>query len=262
MQVTETLNEGLKREIAVVVPAEDMMAKRDEKLVELKNQVKINGFRPGKVPLAHVAKLYGKSVMGELVNETIDTETKKTLSERNEKAAQQPKISMTEDEAEAEAILDGKKDFEFKIEYEVIPPFEISGFDKLKIERPVVEVSDEEIMEQVERIAESNATYSEKKGKAAKKDRVTMDYVGKVDGEAFEGGADENANLVLGSESFIPGFEDQLIGANVTLKNVETSGKIVTGKGAGVAIEFALKIVEIFKGKELANDLARKMIAV
>ncbi len=212
MQVTETINEGLKREIAVVVPAADMMAKRDEKLVDLKDRVKINGFRPGKVPLSHVTKLYGKSVMGELVNEMIDTETKNTLAERKEKAAQQPKITMTEDEAEAEEILDGKKDFEFKIEYEVIPPFEVADFETVKIERPVVDVTDEEIMEQVERIAENNATYSEKKGKAAKKDRVLMDYVGKIDGEPFEGGADENANLVLGSDSFIPGFEDQLVG--------------------------------------------------
>ena len=212
MQVTETFNEGLKREIAVVVPASDMVAKRDEMLVDLKDRVKINGFRPGKVPLSHVTKLYGKSVMGELVNEMVDNETKNALAERKEKAAQQPKITMTEDEAEAEEILSGNKDFEFKIEYEVIPPFDVAAFDAIKIERPIVETTDEEVMEQIERIAENNATYETKKDKAAKKDRVTMDYVGKVDGEPFEGGADENANLVLGSESFILGFEDQLIG--------------------------------------------------
>ena len=143
MQVTETLNEGLKREIAVVVPASDMVAKRDEKLVDLKDRVKINGFRPGKVPLSHVTKLYGKSVMGELVNEMVDSETKNALADRNEKAAQQPKITMTEDEAEAEEILSGNKDFEFKIAYEVIPPFEVAAFDAIKIERPIVETSDE-----------------------------------------------------------------------------------------------------------------------
>ena len=212
MQVTEKLNEGLKREIVVSVPAKDLMAKRDERLVDLKDKVKINGFRPGKVPLGHVTKLYGKSVMGELVNETIDEQTKSVLADRSEKAAQQPKISMTEDEAEAEKILAGDQDFEFTIEYEVIPPFEITAFDKLKIERPVVEVSDDEIMEQVTRIAENNATYEAKKGKAALKDRVTMDFVGKIDGEAFEGGAGENHQLVLGSGQFIPGFEDQLVG--------------------------------------------------
>ena len=111
MQVTETLNEGLKREITVLVPATDMVAERDAKLMDLKDKVKINGFRPGKVPLSHVTKLYGKSVMGEMVNETIDTRTSELLKERGEKAAQQPKISMTEDEAEAEEILSGNKDF-------------------------------------------------------------------------------------------------------------------------------------------------------
>ncbi|MFD0918000.1 trigger factor [Pseudahrensia aquimaris] len=212
MQVNETLNEGLKREIEVVISAKDMIKKRDERLLDLKDKVKINGFRPGKVPLSHVSKLYGKSVMAELVNETIDENTKKVLAERAEKAAQQPKVSMTEDEAEAEEILSGNKDFNFTISYEVIPPFEIADFSKIKVERPVVEVTDKQIMEQVERIAESNATYQEKKGKAAKKDRVTMDYLGKIEGTPFDGGADTNAQLVLGSNTFIPGFEDQLIG--------------------------------------------------
>lgn len=258
MQVTETLNEGLKREIAVVVPAEDMMAKRDEKLVDLKDRVKINGFRPGKVPLAHVTKLYGKSIMGELVNEMVDSETKNALAERKEKAAQQPKITMTEDEAEAEEILDGKKDFEFKIAYEVIPPFEIAAFDGIKIERPVVEVSDEEITEQIERIAENNATYETKKGKAAKKDRVTMDYVGKIDGEPFEGGADENANLVIGSATFIPGFEDQLIGTKAGDElevNVTFPEEYGAAQLAGKEAVFDVHVHEVAKpGKTEIND--------
>lgn len=212
MQVNETLNEGLKREIEVIIPKGDMIAKRDERLVDLKDKVRINGFRPGKVPLSHVSKLYGKSVMADLVNETIDGETKKVLSERSEKAAQTPKISMTEDEAEAEKILAGDQDFQFSISYEVIPPFEVADFTKISISRPVVEVSEKEIDEQIGRIAEGNATYETKKGKAADKDRVTIDYLGKIDGEPFDGGKDEGANLVLGSNTFIPGFEDQLIG--------------------------------------------------
>ncbi len=266
MQVTETINEGLKREIAVVVPAKDMIAKRDERLVDLKDRVKINGFRPGKVPMSHVTKLYGKSVMGELVNETIETETKNALSDRDEKAAQQPKISMTEDEKEAEAILDGQKDFEFKIEYEVIPPFEIAAFDKIKIERPVVDVTDEEITEQIERIAESNATYTTKKGKAAKNDRVTMDYVGKVDGEPFEGGADENSNLVLGSQSFIPGFEDQLIG---TKAGDELEVKVTFPEEYGAAhlagkdAVFDVHVHEVAKpGKTEINDELAKTLGL
>lgn len=212
MKVTETLNEGLKREITVTIPSADMTAKRDERIVDLKDKVKLDGFRPGKVPLSHVSKLYGKSVMGELVNELIDEHTKAVLAERKEKAAQQPNISMTDDEAEAEKIIGGEQDFEFKITYEVIPPFEVADFKKLKIERPIVDVSDDEINEQIERIAESNNTYETKKGKAADKDQITMDYLGKIDGEPFDGGADQGAKLVLGSNTFIPGFEEQLIG--------------------------------------------------
>lgn len=266
MQVTETLNEGLKREIAIVVPAKDMMAKRDERLVDLKDRVRINGFRPGKVPLSHVTKLYGKSVMGELVNETIDAETKNMLAERKEKAAQQPKITMTEDEAEAEEILDGKKDFEFKVEYEVIPPFEIASFDEIKIERPITEIAEEEITEQIERIAENNATYETKKGKAAKKDRVTMDYVGKIDGEPFEGGADENANLVLGSNSFIPGFEDQLIGTKAG-DELEVKLSFPDDYGAehlaGKEATFDVHVHEVAKpGKTELNDEFAKTLGL
>ena len=257
MQVTETLNEGLKREISVVVPSADMIAKRDEKLVDLKDKVKINGFRPGKVPMSHVSKLYGKSAMGELVNETIDEQTKSILAGRKEKAAQQPKIVMTEDEAEAEEILDGKKDFEFKIEYEVIPPFEVADFSKIRIERPIVEISDEEINEQIESIADSNRTYETKKGKAAKKDRVTLDYVGKIDGEPFEGGADDGANLVLGTNTFIPGFEDELIGVKAGDEKVvkvtfpeDYGAENLAGKNA----EFDVTVHEVAKPGDLKID--------
>ena len=128
--------------------------------------------------MAHVTKLYGKSVMGEMVNETIDKRTGELLKERGEKPAQQPKISMTEDEAEAEEILSGNKDFEFKVSYEIIPDFEVAEMKDLKIERPVVDVADEEVDEQVKRIAQNNASYSAKKGKAADGDRVTRDYLG------------------------------------------------------------------------------------
>ncbi len=266
MQVTETLNEGLKREIAVMIPAKDMMAKRDEKLTDIKDKVKINGFRAGKVPMSHVAKLYGKSAMGDIVNETIEEQAKSLLAERKEKAAQQPSISMTEDEAEAEEILAGKKDFEFKISYEVIPPFEITDFKKLKVERPVVEVSDEEIMEQVERIADGNRPYETKKGAAADKDRVTMDYLGKIDGEPFEGGADEGANLILGSNTFIPGFEDQLIGAKAgDEKEVKVSFPEEYGAAhlAGKEAVFDVTVHEVAKpGKVEINDELAKTLGL
>ena len=257
MKVTETLNDGLKREITVTIPSADMTAKRDERLVDLKDKVKINGFRPGKVPLSHVSKMYGKSVMGELVNELIDEQTKAVLAERKEKAAQQPSISMTEDEAEAEKIIDGQQDFEFKISYEVIPPFEVADFKKLKIERPIVDVSDDEINEQIERIAESNNTYETKKGKAADKDQVTMDYLGKIDGEPFDGGADQGAKLVLGSNTFIPGFEEQLIGTKAD-DELEVKVKFPDEYGAehlaGKDAVFEVTVHEVGKPGKVAID--------
>ncbi len=257
MQVNETVNEGLKREIEVTIPASEMMEKRNAKLMDLKDKVRINGFRPGKVPLSHVTKLYGKSAMGELVNETIDQNTKAILAERAEKAAQQPKVEMTEDEAEAEEILAGNKDFQFTISYEVIPPFDVADFSGIKLDRPVVEVSDDEVNEQIERIADSNRTYEAKKGKAAAKDRVTMDYLGKIDGEPFDGGKDEGANLVIGSNTFIPGFEDQLIGLKAgdeKVVKVTFPEEYGAAHLAGKEAEFDVTIHEVAKPADLAID--------
>ena len=212
MQVTETLSEGLKRELKVVVPAKDMESQMNEKLADAKDKVRINGFRPGKVPISHLKKVYGRSIMAELVNETIQNKPNEILSDRGEKAATTPEISMTEDEKEAEEILAGNADFEFTMAYEVIPDFEVADISKIKITREVVDVPDEEVEEQVTRVAENARTFETKKGKAADGDKVTLDYLGKLDGEPFDGGADEDAELVIGSNRFIPGFEEQLVG--------------------------------------------------
>ena len=185
MQITETVNKGLERELKVVVPKEDLAGQLAVRLEDMKGKVRIDGFRQGKVPTSHIKKLYGKQIMAELVNEMINKRSGEVLKERNEKAAQQPAISMTEDEKEADAILSGEKDFEFNISYEVMPEITVPALDKLKIERPVAEVSDKELEEEVLKIAENARTYEEKKGKAADGDRITMDYLGKVDGDAF-----------------------------------------------------------------------------
>lgn len=212
MQVTETLAEGLKREIKITVPADDLKARMNERLADAKDKVRINGFRPGKVPMSHLKKLYGKSVMAEIVNETLQEKPQAVIAERGERAAGQPKIDMTEDEGEANKVLNGEIDFEFTVSYEILPKFELQPTDGLKVERPVVDISDEEVEEQVKAVAENAREYETKKGKAANGDRVTIDYVGKIDGEAFEGGADTDSQLVLGSNRFIPGFEEQLVG--------------------------------------------------
>lgn len=212
MQVIETLAEGLKREIKVVIPAKDMEAQMNERLEDAKGRVRINGFRPGKVPFAHLKKMYGKSIMAELVNEIVRDRPSAILSERGEKSATQPEIAMTEDQAEAEKILAGQADFEFTLSYEVIPAIDLKDNSGIAVTREVVEVDAAEVDEQILKIAESARSYETKKGKAADGDRVTIDYLGKVDGEPFDGGKDEDAELVLGSNRFIPGFEEQLVG--------------------------------------------------
>ena len=266
MQVTETLNKGLARELTITVSKKDMEAKLTARLETMKDQVQINGFRQGKVPRSHLRKMYGKQAMAEIVNEYISNKSGEVLKERNEKAAQQPKVSMTEDEKEAEEILDGKRDFEFKLAYEVLPEFEVPALDKLKIERPVVEVSDKEVDEQAMKVAENTRSWDEKKGKAAKKDRITMNYLGKVDGEAFEGGADDDAKLVLGSDTFIPGFEDQLVGKSA---GDETTVKVTFPEEygaehlAGKKAEFDVKITLVEKpGKLELNDETAKLLGM
>ena len=266
MQVTETLNEGLKRELKITVPRADMDAKLNARLTEMKSQVRLNGFRQGKVPLTHLKKVYGKQAMAEIVNEYISTRTGEVLKEREERAAQQPEINMTEDEAEAEEILKGNADFEFTLSYEVMPEINAPELEKLKIERPVVDVEDADVEEQVERIAESARTYEEKKGKAADKDRITMNYSGKIDGEAFEGGTDENAQLVLGSGRFIPGFEDQLVGVKAgdeTVVKVSFPGDYQAQHLAGKDAEFDVTVIKVEKpGKLEINDELAKQLGV
>jgi trigger factor len=213
MQVTETLNSGLKREIKVTVPAGDMEARLVERLNDAKGKVRINGFRPGKVPLPHLRKVYGKSFMAEVVNDILNNSTREILSDRGEKAAMQPEIVMTEDEKEAEKILAGGADFEFQLNYEVIPAIEIKEFTGIKVTRHVFDVPETEIQEQMERVAESARSYEPKSGKSADGDRLTIDFVGKLDGVAFDGGTGTDQQLVLGSKEFIPGFEEQLVGA-------------------------------------------------
>ncbi len=264
MQVTETLNEGLKRAVKVVVPAKDMESRLAERLETARGKAKINGFRPGKVPTAHLRKMYGKSFMAELVNEIISEQAKTVPASRGEKAAMQPEIVMTEDEKEAGQILDGKADFSFDINYEVLPTFTIAETKSISISRPIVEITDAEVEEQVSRIAESAKTYSEKKGKAANGDRVTIDYLGKVDGVAFDGGKDEDANLVLGSNQFIPGFEEQLVGVKA---GDEKQIKVTFPENYGAAnlagkdatFDIKVKTVSAAEPLVLDDELAKKL---
>ncbi|WP_186399468.1 trigger factor [Stappia sp. P2PMeth1] len=210
MQVIETLAEGLKRELKVVIPASELASRLETYLDDLKDKVKIKGFRPGKVPAAHLKRLYGRQATAEILNELLNETTRKAVEERNEKPALQPEIDLPD--GDAEAILSGSADISFKMSYDILPEFELIDFKTVEIERPVVEIADAEIDEQIARIAESNKPFETKDGAAEEGDRVLMSYLGKLDGTPFDGGADENGQLVLGSKQFIPGFEEQLVG--------------------------------------------------
>jgi trigger factor len=264
MQVIETLAEGLKRELKVVIPAKDMEARMNERLAETKDKVRINGFRPGKVPFAHLKKMYGKSIMAELVNELVREKPTEILSERGEKSATQPEIAMTENEAEADKILNAEADFEFTLAYEIIPAIELKDVSGIKVTREVVDIDEAEVTEQILKIAENARTYETKKGKAADGDRVTIDYLGKVDGEAFDGGKDEDAELVIGSNRFIPGFEEQLIGLKAGDEKVitvtfpaEYPAANLAGKEA--TFDITVKDVAAAAAVEINDDLATKL---
>jgi trigger factor len=264
MQVIETLNSGLKREIKVVVPAEDMESRLLGRLNEAKAKVRINGFRPGKVPVQHLRKVYGKSFMAELVNEILTNSTKEILSGRGEKAAMQPEVAMTEDEKEAEEILAGRKDFEFSLNYEIIPAIELKDVSGISVTRQVFDVPEEELEEQVQRVAESARSYEPKAEPAAEGDRVTIDYVGKIDGEPFEGGADTGANLVLGSKQFIPGFEEQLVGVKAGDEKTITvtfPGNYQAAHLAGKEATFEVSVKEVAApGKlEVTDEVAKSL---
>jgi len=264
MQVSETLNEGLKREIKVVVPKADLQTRLGDRLEDAKGKVQLKGFRPGKVPVQHLRKMYGKSFMAEIVNEILNETPRSVLADRGEKSATQPEIDMTEDEAEAQKVLSGDADFEFSLKYEIIPPIEVKDFSAIKVTREVVDIPNEEVEEQVKRIAQSAVEYTTKSGKAADGDRVTMDYVGKVDGEAFEGGTDTDANLVLGSNQFIPGFEEQLVGVKA---GDETQVKVTFPEDYGAAhlagkdAVFDVTVKEVASAGEITIDdeLATKL---
>src|SRR5688500_16532399 len=214
MQVNETLAEGLKREVKVVIPAAELDARLSDRLDQLKKRVQIKGFRPGKVPATHLRRIYGKAAMAEIVENMVGETTRQAIADRGERAAMQPKVAMTEAEGEAVQVLEGRADIVFTLQYEVLTTFDLGEFKGLKIERPIVEVSEEEVEERLRRIGESAQTYEVVDRPAQDGDRVTLSYLGKLDGEPFQGGADENAQIVIGSNRFIPGFEEQLVGGS------------------------------------------------
>jgi len=214
MQVNETLSEGLKHEFQILVPVADLDAKVDAKLADLKDKVRLNGFRPGKVPVAHLKKVYGKSVMAETIDETVKDTNNKIFTDHGFKLAGEPKITLPTEKDAVDALLNGQSDLNYTVAFEVIPPIKLADFKSFSVTKPVVEVTDADVDEAINRIVEQNRPFADKGAgtKAEKGDRVTISFKGTINGEAFEGGTSENIPVVIGSNTFIPGFEDQLMG--------------------------------------------------
>ena len=247
MQVTETLNSGLKREFKVVVNAAELSKEMDVKLKDMAGKAQIKGFRPGKVPVAHLKNMYGKSVMAEVIQATVDDHSRKVFSDRNLKPAYQPEVKLPEDEKEVTAVMDGKADLSFTLAAEVIPDFEVKDFSGIELHKHVVGHSDAHIDEAMNNLADQYKNFEDAKDgeKAAKGNKVTIDFVGSIDGVEFDGGKGEDIPLELGSNQFIPGFEDQLIGAKVgddTTVNVTFPAEYGAANLAGKAAVFAVKV--------------------
>src|ERR1700760_4210943 len=208
MQITQTASEDLRRQYTVTVPASELDGRVMQRLEEMKGRVNLKGFRPGKAPVSFLKKQFGKSMMGEVVEEAVNEASKKAIEDNSLKPAFAPQV---EPLGELDQVVDGKADLEFTIKVDLMPDFELTDVSKLKIEKLNANVPDADIDEALTHIAEQSRTYAAS-GEAAKLDNmVTIDFVGRVDGEEFPGGKADGFNLTLGSGQLIPGFEEQLI---------------------------------------------------
>jgi trigger factor len=243
MEVTETLSDGLKREFQVKISAPDLEARVSQRLDEIKGQVQLRGFRPGKVPVSHLKKLYGRSVMAETIEAVIREINSKIVEERGLKLAMEPKVTLPEAEAEVEKVIGGQSDLAYTVALEVLPKIELADFKGITLERMVADVADAEVEEALGKIAEQNRPFAPK-GEGAKVesgDRVVIDFTGTLEGRPFEGGTGGDIGVNVGSNTFIPGFEDQLIGISAgekRLVKVTFPANYMNAELAGKAAEF------------------------
>jgi len=248
MNVTETSAEGLRRQLKVVVGADELEQRLSARLDELKGRARIKGFRPGHVPKEHLRKVYGRSVMAEVVQQAVAETSRAALSQREERPAFQPTVALPEDEAEIDKIFAGTSDLAYTLSFEVLPKFELMDFSTLALDKPVAEVTDADIDQSIDRIRAANLRYKPKDGTAETGDRLVIDFTGTIDGVAFEGGSTEDAPVVLGSGNFIPGFEEGLAGARAgEEREVEATFPAAYPEAslAGKTARFAVKVKEV-----------------
>ncbi len=248
MQIVEKSGEGLSRVFGVTVPASELATRLDARIAEVAPQMNVKGFRPGKVPTAHVRRLYGKALMGEVVEQALNETTQKVLEENKLRPAGQPELNPSSD---MDKVIAGGEDLAFELAVEVMPEFEPIDPASIELVKPVYKVGDEEVQEALDELAKQARTYEPRTGKSLKAkdgDQLLIDFVGAIDGVEFAGGKAEGAELVLGSGQFIPGFEDQLVGAkpgdDVVVK-VKFPENYQAAELAGKDAEFATKVHEV-----------------
>jgi trigger factor len=212
MQIVEKSGEGLSRVYGVTVPAADLAARYETRAAEIAPTLNIKGFRPGKVPVAHVKRVYGKSLMAEVVEAAVNEGTQKVIDDNKLRPAGDPDL---QPQGDMNAVIDGKADLSYDVAMDLIPDFDPVDLTTIELTRPVYTPGDDEVTEALGELAKQNRTFEAraKTAKAKDGDQVVIDFVGKLDGEVFEGGSAEDTTLVLGSGQFIPGFEEQLVGA-------------------------------------------------
>lgn len=266
MQVTETASEGLRREYKIVVPAQELDARVNERLHELKDRVRINGFRPGKVPVAHLRRVYGRAAMAEVIEAAIREGNSKIVGDNKLRLAMEPKVTLPTDEAEVEGLISGKSDLAFTVAMEILAPIELADFRTIELTKLVADIGDKDIEEALDRIARQNRPYADKGdgAKAASDDRVTISFLGKIDGTPFEGGSGEDVVVQIGSGSFIPGFEDQLVGiaaGESRLLKVSFPENYLNADLAGKAAEFEVtaKSIEVPREATIDDEFAKSL---
>jgi trigger factor len=264
MQVVEKSTEGLSRVLAVTIPVAELNAKLDAKLKEVAPQMKLKGFRPGKVPAAHVKKTFGRDFMGEIVNAALNESSQKALDDAKLRPAAPAEMKLTSD---MDKVIKGEEDLAYEMALEVMPDFTPIDPKTLKLKRPTYEASDADLDEALNELAGQAKSYEDKTGKtvkAADGDQLTIDFLGKLDGEPFEGGAATDADLVIGSNRFIPGFEEQLKGAKVgdeKVLNVTFPADYQAAHLAGKAVTFdvTVKAIKAEAPAKVDEDFAKRI---
>ena len=264
MQVVEKSNEGLSRVIAVTIPVAELNEKLEARIKEVAPQMKLKGFRPGKVPASYVKKTFGRDFMGEIINASLNETSQGALDELKLRPAAPAEMNLTSD---MDKVIAGQEDLAYEMSLEVMPEFTPVDPKTLKLTRPTYEASDEDLDEALKELASQAKSYEDKKGKtvkAADGDQLTIDFLGKIDGEAFDGGAATDADLVIGSGRFIPGFEEQLKGAKVgEEKTIEVTfpeeyqAKHLAGKAA--TFDVTVKAIKAEVESTIDDEFAKRI---